>query len=274
MSITTLAIVADLHINSTVGLCTPVVNLDDGGTYHASRSQRWLHDCWLDYCEKVKVSPGRKVALINGDVGELDTKRRSYQLVSPNKSTIVKLCIDVLSPLIEQVEAVYVIRGTCAHTGKSAWLEETIANDITNNVPSSKSVASWWHLRAVVEGVRVDVAHHANMGGLPWTEKHAALRLAERTMWRYAITHKQPAPHLIIRSHNHRTADSYHNYETRAIFTPAWCLPTDYNFRAGHENDLADYGGMIITCQDGTYNYDDPVLYTPRESKKLWSLSI
>lgn len=271
---TTLAIVADLHVNSTVGLCTPVVNLDDGGTYHASPSQRWLHSCWLDFCAKVQASPGRKVAIINGDVGELDTKRRSYQLISPNKATIVSLVLDVLSPLIEVVDQVYITRGTCAHTGKSAWLEEAVASDITNVVRESKAAASWWHIRSVCEGVRLDIAHHAQMGGLPWTEKHAALRLAEKLMWRYAITHGQPPPHLAIRSHNHRTADSYNNYDTRVLFTPAWCLPTEYNYRAGHENDLADYGGMLVTCQDGAYTYDEPVLYHPAESRRLWKLKM
>jgi len=36
------AVVADTHPNSTVGLCPPEVELDDGGTYHASKAQRWL----------------------------------------------------------------------------------------------------------------------------------------------------------------------------------------------------------------------------------------
>ena len=273
MTTTTLAIVADLHVNSTVGLCTPVVNLDDGGTYHASPSQRWLHSCWLDFCEKVKASPGRKVAIINGDLGELDIKRRSYQLVSPNKATIVSLVLDVLSPLIEVVDQVYVMRGTAAHTGKSSWLEEAIAQDIITAVHSPEA-ASWWHIRAKVEDVRLDVAHHASMGGLPWTAKNAANKLAAETIFTYAEEYQQPAPHLVIRSHNHRKADSYNNFSVRTIFTPAWCLPTENEMRNGKYNQRADNGGTLITCQDGQYTYNGPVMYKPAESKRLWRLKM
>jgi hypothetical protein len=44
-----LAVVSDLHLNSTVALCPPEgVTLDDGGTSEPSRLQRWLWDCWED----------------------------------------------------------------------------------------------------------------------------------------------------------------------------------------------------------------------------------
>ena len=35
-----LLFLGDTHIGSTVALCKPTVDLDDGGTYHASRAQR------------------------------------------------------------------------------------------------------------------------------------------------------------------------------------------------------------------------------------------
>ena len=111
--------VSDLHINSTVALSPPVVNLDDGGTYHASRGQRWLWECWLDFTERVTGLPGRKVLLINGDMGELDTKRRSNQLITVNKANIQRLVLDTLEPLVTAVDSLIVIRGTMAHTGKA-----------------------------------------------------------------------------------------------------------------------------------------------------------
>ena len=272
MSITTLVVCADSHINSTVGLCTPVVDLDDG-TYHASRSQRWLYECWIDFCKRAGEAPGRKIAILNGDLGELDVKRRSYQLITPNKATILKMVIDTLEPLLSVVDAVYILRGTAAHTGKSAWLEEAVANDI-ETVVHHNGTASWWHYRGKCEDVRLDVAHHASMSGLPWTLKNSALRMAAKTVFQYAESYQQPAPHLVIRSHNHKTADSYNNYSSRAIFTPAFCLPTEYAYRAGHENDLADIGGMLITCENGVYDYKDPILYRPKESKRLWSMTM
>lgn len=92
----------DTHINSTVALCTPKVQLDDGGTYHASRGQRWLWDMWLEYIAWAKdMTDGYKRAvLINGDLAELDTKRRSNQIITANKATIQATIRDVLDPLM------------------------------------------------------------------------------------------------------------------------------------------------------------------------------
>lgn len=269
---TTLVIVSDLHINSTAGLCTPVVSREKGD-YHAHRPQRELWESWLDFCSKAQAAPGRKVAIINGDIGELDAKRRTYELITPNKAEILAMIPEVIEPLIKIVDQVYVMRGTPAHSGKGAWLEEAIGNDLTNSVKQGK-VASWYHLRAVVEGIRFDFAHHASMGGLPWTAANAANKLAAKTIFQYADQYQQPSPHLVIRSHNHRTADSYNNHSTRAIFTPCWSLSTEYGFRNGHENDLPHIGGMLITCDSGKYEYNGPVLYKPAESRKIWRLQI
>lgn len=273
MTQTTLVIVSDEHINSAVGLCKPEINLDDGGTYHVSRGVRWLWNCWLDFCQQASAAPGRKIAILNGDLGELDTKRRSYQLITPNKATIQRMVMDTIEPLLSVVDQVYVMRGTAAHTGKSAWLEEAIGNDLTNSVKQDDA-GSWWHLRAVVEGIRLDIAHHASMGGLPWTAKNAANKLAAETVFTYVEEYQQPAPHLVIRSHNHRRADSYDNFSVRVIFTPAWCLPTENEMRNGKYNQRADNGALLITCEDGKYKYDGPVLYRPAESRRLWRMKM
>lgn len=273
MTQTTLVIAADLHINSTVGLCKPVVNLDDGGTYHASRSQCWLWECWLDFTAQAEAAPGRKVLILNGDLGDLDTKRRSYQLVSPNKATVLSLLIDTLEPLLSVADAVYIVRGTLAHTGKSAWLEEAIGKDIDTAVKNGEQY-SWYHIRGAVEGVRLDISHHTSMGGLPWTEKHAAMKLAEKVVWRYMIDMKQPPPDLAVRSHNHRKSDSFDNYETRGITTSAFQLLTEYAYRTGRENDLADVGGMLIPCENGKYTYNNHINYRPKGLNRIWALKI
>lgn len=269
----TLVIVAsDTHINSTVGLCPPLINLDDGGSYHSSRAQRWLWDCWLDMWDKAgQYTDWRKVVIFNGDIGELDTMRRSYQLISPNKAVIQAMVIDALEPVLAVVDAVYIIRGTQAHTGKGAWLEEAIASDITVNVPN-KTSASWYHLRATASGVRLDVAHHASMGGLPWTAPNSANKLAYIAM-NYYREMGLPVPHLVIRSHNHRYATSGDNYPVSAYFTPAWQLATEYAYRTGKELSIANIGALAFECEGGNYvprRFDYPI----KESRRLWATSL
>ena len=265
--------IGDLHINSKVALSPPSIQLDEGGSYRASRGQRWLWDCWLDFRDKVKddTEGYRRIVVFNGDMGELDTKRRSSQLITPNKATILDMVLTTIEPIISIADAVYVIRGTQAHTGKSAWLEETIAADLDNAVHDGG--ASWWHVRAVASGVRFDIAHHASMGGLPWTEKNAANKIAAIIVNRYMVDMEQRPPHVTLRSHNHRCNDSFDNFKTRAICLPCWSLMTEFGYRIGRENSIADIGGAVTFCEDGEYKVEK-YPYSPRENKRVWAITM
>lgn len=243
---TNLICISDLHINSSVAICPPVVNLDDGGSYHPSRGQRWLNECWADFIARVTALPGEKVLIICGDLGELDVKRRSNQLITTNKATIQNIVIDTLAPLVDVVDKLIIIRGTMAHTGKSQWLEESIARQYDNAVhDKSCDNGSWYHFRGEVGGVKVDAAHHTTMSGIPGNAPNATVNLAKRVIWAYAYEYKQPLPDLVFRAHNHKYADSGDNYEFKVICLPCWTLTTEYGYRIGRELDLADVGGVI-----------------------------
>lgn len=264
---TNLICISDLHINSTVALAPPSVNLDDGGTYHASRGQRWLWECWLDFIEKVKALDGRKVLLINGDMGELDTKRRSNQLITVNKATIIQIVLDTLEPITSAVDSLIVIRGTMAHTGKSQWLEESIARQYDHAIHDKAcDNGSWYNFRGKIGGDKIDAAHHAPMGSLPWTGPNAANKLAALASWAYAVEYKQPLPDYLYRSHNHRYADSGDNFECKAIFLPCWSLITEYGYRTAHELSLAHIGGTI--------NHKKVMYEARKDLKRVWALKI
>jgi hypothetical protein len=269
---TTIIAASDLHINSTVALCKPLVQLDDGGSFHPSRAQRWLWGGWLEFCQHSASQPGRRIAVLNGDIGELDTQRRSLQLISTNKDTIIRLVIDTLEPLLSVVDAVYVVRGTAAHSGKSAWLEEHIANDLDHAVKAAPAKTeppfSHWHIRATCDGVRLDIAHHAHMGGAPWTRLNGAQNLASKMIFQYARM-GQPAPHVAIRSHMHQWADSYDAQATRVIMLPAWSLKTEYIYRIGEENTVSDIGGLFAVCEDGHYKIEKFRHEAPR--RNVWA---
>ena len=251
---TAIIAISDTHSNSTVAVCPPRINLDDGGTYFSSPGQRWLWDKMLEFSDWAnELTTGYKRALIlNGDAGELDTKRRSNQIITANKATIQNIVFETLEPLMSWVDSDYIIRGTMAHTGKSGWLEEAIAANYDQTVKASKGVYSHYHLRLNVDGVRMDIAHHASMPSLPWTEKNAANKIAYLTRSRYLEMGAQP-PDLVLRSHNHRRADSFDNYKTRALCLPSWSLLTEYAYRIGAENSNSDIGGVVILCDSGKY---------------------
>lgn len=271
MASSLVVVVSDEHINSTVSLLVPTVALDDGGTYHSSRSQRWLWENWLDFWQYVKEkAAGRKVVAINnGDLGELDTKRRSNQLITPNKATILAMTLETLRPAMDVVHSWIIMRGTTAHEGKSGWLEEAIADDLDNSIPYDKKTKSWWQFWGEISDTTFDIAHHASMSGVPYTRATSASRLASATAWYYKVLRDQKPPDIVVRSHNHFFGDSGKNLPCRVFYTPCWSMQTEYVYRIGRENEIPDVGGLIFECEEGNgykwelrrYKYNNRKIY-------------
>lgn len=231
----------DTHVGSTVALCPPVVDLDDGGTYHASRGQRWLWDCWQDVAERAKQYD--PVLVLNGDLGESDTKQRSTQVITRNKTTILRIAGEVFDVPAKVCRAVYATRGTPAHVGKSSNLDEAIAEDL-GAVQSPEKTYSWWELPLQAERVKMTIAHHVTAGGMPWTRVNAAQKLAAKIVFNAAERGEQP-PDLVVRSHVHQWFDSYDAHRTRVLILPAWTLATEYIHRI-EPGALAEIGAALV----------------------------
>lgn len=258
-----ICIVSDLHVNSTVAVCQPNIQLDDRGTYHASREQRWLWEQWQTFCAGVS---GYDIAILNGDICEGDTKDRSYQVITRNRAEMKRMTCDVIEPLANAVNRVYFVRGTGAHGGKSGEIEEGIAADFDNAVRDGKN-ASWQRLNLLAEKVRLDVAHTATMGGMPWSKRMAAERLANRILYEYA-ERDEPMPDLVIRSHCHQWSEGG-NRRVHAIFTPAWTFATEY---VNHINQggMAEIGAVKIHIDGRHYEIER---FEAQPLKRVWRVA-
>ena len=268
---TILAVVSDTHINSTVGLSVPMCNLDDGGTYHASKAQRWLWHNWLDFWETVtdcvtKHTKGKDKpnvwTVFNGDLIEGDGKNRSHQLVTHNDTTAMRVALDTIEPALKISSRTFVIRGTAAHVGLSANLEEKIAIDIGAERCKDTDAYSWWKLLLDCEEVLFDITHHGNVGRLPWTKPNPLNALAVRLILSYT---NQRLPQVALRSHRHLYAETGSNYPIRVIALPAWQLATEYTHRLAIV-EPADVGGLVFICHQGEYELIVK-RYQPEKSK-------
>ncbi len=252
---TTVIVAADLHTNCKVALCPPATELDDGGTYRLSRSQRWLWDCWQDFLQKVEAIKKDKILILNGDIADADIKDRSFQIISRNPATIKKNAVRLIDPLAQLCKVRYITRGTPAHSGQSGYFEELIAEDISARQNKETKAWSWYQLLLVIDGVRIDIAHHGPTGGMPWTRHNREQALAARTLFKYA-EQKERAPDIVIRSHGHKKGDSWNSYPVRALLTPAWTLATEHSLRVA-DNDIADIGSYVIYCDNGKYEVQE-----------------
>jgi hypothetical protein len=262
------AVVADTHINSTVGLCPPAVNLDDGGTYQASEAQMGLWRAWNSYWERVdELAKGHTLyVVVNGDAVE-GFHHGSTQVVSANEADQDRMALEIFEPVARKAARLFFVRGTPAHAGKSAGREEMLAKDLGAEPDEVTGTASWWHLPLMAEGVLFSFAHHRRQTTLPWTHGGAANRLAAQTVYAYA-TSGDRRPDVVVRSHGHRFDESSRLHPVKVVFTPAFCLATEFVHRIAPDA-LADVGGLIFTCREGAFEWE-PVRFPPRR-RKPWS---
>lgn len=257
-------LLGDTHIGSTVSLCTPVVNLDDGGTYHASRSQRWLWDSWLDLIDRAtKYKP---TLILNGDLIEGDKKDRSYQVITRNETNLQSMAAEVFDPLAQVSCQSYVVRGTQAHVGKSANLDDAVGRDLGAVQPEKRKggPSSFWSINRKVEQLRVSIAHHASKSGQPWTSPSAAQKLAAKLQFE-ASQNDDILPDIVFRSHVHQWCDSYDAHRVRVIFLPAWTFATEYINRIAPDA-IAEVGAVLLHV-DGKRFEVEKIKYIPEGRK-------
>lgn len=265
----TLACIADLHIGGTTSLCKPVVNLDDGGTYHASEHQRFIWRSWNNFLEQAeKRKAGNLLTLINGDLPEGDYKSRSAQVITRNKATISGMCAETITPLASMSDqGVIFVRGTEAHAGPSAELEEEIAKDTDNAIPCPETDKySWWTVSLTIERVPILAYHHpgGNGGGRPMNAFSSIDRLAADTLFNFANAGKEP-PRLVICSHIHQYKDSYDHFRVRALTLPCWTFKNAYAHRLGLGATANTIGGALIHFGAGEYEVE-PFIYVAKSS--------
>ena len=271
-----IACVSDLHAGSTTALCPPVVHLDDGGEYRASKPQQWLWERWGAFWGQVEQARRKRDAILvqvyNGDLTEGD-HHKTTQILSGNPTAQATVVNQVLTvPLGLKPDHIIGLRGTEAHVGPSAAYEErvftglrkdgwpVVRDEVTGN-------SSHWHHVIEHQGVLVDLAHHGKFGSRPSTKMNTVIALAFDIFTRAAIA-GVPHPHLAIRSHLHQFGDTFTAYPTRLIQMPAWQLATAFIHRI-NPGAISDIGGIIITIADGKYEVE-PVIYHP-EANPTWS---
>lgn len=261
-----LAITSDQHCGSTVALCPPRIQLDDGGSYEASKAQRWLWENWGAFWHRARdlcTEHGADLyAVFNGDLTEGD-HHGTTQILSGNptaQAAVVNACMAV--PLAAAPSKMWFIRGTEAHVGSSACFEERIAQGLTKDRRpvvqcEETGTASHWEASLEIHGTRIHCAHHGRVGTRPWTRFNVTANLAAEIFYEYsadaaaegaASTH----PHFAFRSHMHQYVDTGSAHPTRVIQTPAWQLKTAFTHRIDTSGKLAHIGGVFLVLKPGS----------------------
>lgn len=260
-----------LHCGSTVSLCSPSITLPDAGTYRASKAQLEIWRVWSNLWAIVKELRGKRnkkklIIIINGEIID-NYHHETPQLISPLQTSQLKIAYKVFEPIFAlKPDAIYVIRGTEAHSGKDGQWDEAFARDIEAVQDETNEMFSWWWLPLMVEDVLFDIAHHGKSGYREHTGPNALNAIATETMIEYTRTGDR-IPDLVLRGHVHRWYDSGKNYPVRVLLNPSWQLQTAHGARIG-AGKILPIGGNIIIVDGSEYEVRQE-LYWPRRRKPV-----
>lgn len=243
-AIDALVVVSDLHCGSSVGLCPPRFRAHDDFTIEHSARMAWLWDRWTEFGAFVAAAMrGRRYAVVvNGDAIE-GNHHRCRELLHADPGVHVNIAIETLRPLTRDAAALFITRGTEAHSGHTA--EHGVGAALEAVPVDGNAAPDHWFLR--VNGVDVSVKHHiaasirANLeaGGL-------GRAYVEET---YACAYNGwPVPRVLLRAHRHR-AGLYSDMTGWIVVTPSWQLPTRYVKKIEADN-VPHVGGAIIDLAD------------------------
>ena len=270
-SIHNLVVVSDTHCGCRLALCPPEsVQLDDGGTYRASKFQKQIWGLWRDFWETwvPSVLKGEPFDVVhNGDVID-GTHHQSTTQISQNIQDQLLIAEQVVRPIVEKARKsggnYYHIRGTDAHVGKSSNYEEMLARTL-NAVPNSEGQHARYDLWKRVGGSLVHLLHHV---GTTASAAHEASAVNAELTAEYveAARWRQEPPDFIVRSHRHRyIAVDVHtaNGIGAAVVTPGWQGKTPFAWKiAGARLAVPQFGGIIIRHGDEEAHY----------RRKVWSI--
>ena len=157
-----LVCVGDLHLNDTTGLCPPEFKRANRDVHLPGVGQRFLWKAWTDIWATVaerKCKTGATVYLSwGGDL--MDQNKYSHaELITTVKANIQTAMHQAAEPALAVADYNFLVRGTTAHVGELAELEEEFAKDIKAEACPSTGSYTWPVLPLEIANVTFEIAH-------------------------------------------------------------------------------------------------------------------
>jgi len=299
---TVIAIPADTHCGSTLGLMTPKpLVVSDENTISPSPAQKiiwkqWEHN-WQAVAEERRKS--RLIIVQAGDPVE-GMHHESPQIMTMREDEHVTIAIHCYDWALRKAkfdsgkgDRYYQIAGTEAHGGVGSRAEEALARDFRNKGDKTNGVVpvwekqvfdddedqdiiqgkyTWGGLRRKVNGVLFDIAHHgASVGSRAWTTANQLQNTIKSIYWE-CLNNKKEIPRYWIRAHYHQYVHAYYEDKQGIIegfVLPSFQLPGSNYVRRykGNSLMLADIGMVYWVVEEDGRSYFKPDYITVESDK-------
>jgi hypothetical protein len=266
-------VVSDIHVGSASGIL-PADYIDSSGiTVPLNTGQRYLWDCWVDFCKRAKRFVPDAI-IINGDVVEGVQRKEcgaglSLRMMVDQKNAAIRV-LSMLRDSAPKSCALYMTQGTAYHVGENGEMEEDIAAHI--GARRYYSVGGGQLVREVlwldIGGVIIEAAHA--IGGNSGFYRTTAL---DRELQWSALSGKDeskgvPKSDLIVRSHVHFFMAAEHASK-QGVIVPCWQLQTHYARKSSVHRLPPDIGGVFVHVDPDAKKRGEPAC---RILKQLYDL--
>lgn len=274
-----IVVVSDIHGGCRLAVCPKSVKLDDGGTYHPSRYQKELLRHWIKFwTEYVPTATKNEpyVVIVNGDAID-GVHHGATTQISQNINDQLEVAYQLLAPQLDakKCKAMYMIRGTEVHVGKSGKDEEVLAQRIgaTPNADGQASRYEIWARYGSQQQFLLHATHHVgttSSASYESTAVYKELIEAYNESGRWGDT----PPDIIVRSHRHRNFSIKVPSEKGnaiVVCTPGWQLKTPFVYRlASGRASTPQIGGCVIREGADGMPYDmSYVVRMPRSKEEI-----
>jgi len=268
-----LVIVADTHCNDAVGLCPTEFKRANRDVHLPSVGQRFLWRAWLDIWSTVaerKRETGAEVSVVwAGDAGDLNSHSRA-EIISPVKKNVQDAMRSAAEPALEVADRSFVCRGTTAHVGELAELEEQFAADIGAEPCVDAGTIAWPVLPLELGGVRFEIAHRPPCSSKkPDGRNQAAARSAGQMAIRSLKQRLRPAD-VYVWGHVHYSAFGS-EMGCWGFQCPPMKLVGAYGYAIGVGTIVEPVGVLLFEIAAGDWRHEF-LRYTPRRIKP-WTKS-
>jgi hypothetical protein len=242
-----LIVVSDLHCGSVFALCPPVVSREEGGDYLHNPVQRFIWECWQDFCNVwvPSVVNGRPFAVVvNGDAVE-GSHHGGHQIISQVESLhaeVAKACLLMLTEgAAGQAERVFVVRGTETHVKQTSESSLGFALGAEQDPDTRQFASHHWLLD--IHGCPCSFQHHISTSTrISLYGTGLSVHMAEEQL--QAARFGQVVPRVIGRAHRH-TFGKYDDAEGLIFTTPSWQGLTNHG-RKVVPGAVPRFGGLAL----------------------------
>jgi UDP-2,3-diacylglucosamine pyrophosphatase LpxH len=238
-----IVVISDTHIGSSLAIM-PVGVTVNGEYVTMSVIQKQLHRFWNEFWDwtYARLNGEPFVLVHNGDVIDGE-HHQSKENITNQFSVQVGMAEELLKPHVDKSVGFYCIRGTEAHSGKSAEYEEIIAKHLGAIKCEETGAYTRYQMFAELGNQLIDFSHHIGTSSAHAYKSSPAMRVMAASFatageWGLRV------PNILIRGHSHDYVE-VKRPNCRVVVCPSWQAKTAFVWRVDTAVTPV-IGGLII----------------------------